>query len=187
MNRKGFTLVELAIVLIVIGIILGMVFKGKQLIDNAKVKSVETQYNKILATINTFYDRYGYYPGDGCTTATPSALSDCSGSKDGILTTTEELGAFWVVMVDITGLLTPAEKKAVSGDDWEVKYSSAEGKDYILASLDLRYACDIDRKIDDGVYNTGNVRIKNSTTTYDTTTDCWSLSGVADTGFVIIP
>ncbi|MDQ5888705.1 MAG: hypothetical protein QG667_1999, partial [Pseudomonadota bacterium] len=65
-RQTGFTLVELAIVLVVIGLILGMAFKGKDLIDSAKVKNLAAQYNKIVAASNTFYEKYGSYPGDGC-------------------------------------------------------------------------------------------------------------------------
>ena len=64
-RNQGFTLVELAIVLVVIGLILGMAFKGKDLIDGAKVKNLAAQYNKVVAGANTFYEKYGFYPGDG--------------------------------------------------------------------------------------------------------------------------
>ena len=63
-NRKGFTLVELAIVLVIIGIILGAVLKGQGLIDNAKMKRTITLQKEIAAAVYTYYDRYAYYPGD---------------------------------------------------------------------------------------------------------------------------
>jgi prepilin-type N-terminal cleavage/methylation domain-containing protein len=66
-KQTGFTLVELAIVLVIIGLILGMAFKGKDLIDGAKVKSLAAQYNKIQAAFNIYFEKYGAYPGDGCT------------------------------------------------------------------------------------------------------------------------
>jgi len=63
-NNKGFTLVELAIVLVIIGIILGAVLKGQDLIDNAKAKRLVDDTKGLVAIAYTFYDRYGRFPGD---------------------------------------------------------------------------------------------------------------------------
>lgn len=51
-NQSGFTLIELSIVLVVIGLIIGMGFKGKDLIDSAKTKSLQTQIMKIQTAFN---------------------------------------------------------------------------------------------------------------------------------------
>ncbi len=64
MNNKGFTLVELAIVLVIIGIILGAVLKGQEVIDNAKAKRVLNDLKGLEALTWTFYDRYNRLPGD---------------------------------------------------------------------------------------------------------------------------
>lgn len=69
-NHKGFTLIELAIVLVIIGIILGAVMKGQELINNAKMKRAYNQYREIMAAIYTYEDRYGKFPGDDNTAAT---------------------------------------------------------------------------------------------------------------------
>lgn len=71
-DAKGFTLIELAIVLVIIGIILGAVLKGQDLIEGAKVKKVIAFSNKWEAPIWTFYDKKGYFPGD--TDATKDGL-----------------------------------------------------------------------------------------------------------------
>jgi prepilin-type N-terminal cleavage/methylation domain-containing protein len=63
-KTRGLTLVELAIVLLVIGIILGAILKGQELIDNAKVKRLQNDLRGLEAAIWTFYDRTGYFPGD---------------------------------------------------------------------------------------------------------------------------
>ncbi len=63
-NEGGFTLVELAIVLVIIGIILGSVLKGQDLINNAKAKRVVSDAQAMSALAYTFYDRYGRFPGD---------------------------------------------------------------------------------------------------------------------------
>jgi prepilin-type N-terminal cleavage/methylation domain-containing protein len=63
-KTRGFTLVELAIVLVIIGIILGAILKGTELINNAKVKRLQNDLRGLEAAIWTFYDRTGRLPGD---------------------------------------------------------------------------------------------------------------------------
>lgn len=63
-NQKGFTLIELAIVLVVIGLILGAVLKGQDLINNAKAKRALTDAQGLSAIAHMFMDRYGRLPGD---------------------------------------------------------------------------------------------------------------------------
>lgn len=67
-NNKGFTLIEMAVVLVIIGIILGAVIKGNDLIENAKVKGVIQAPTKWEVPIMTFYDKKGYFPGDNLLT-----------------------------------------------------------------------------------------------------------------------
>ncbi|PIX86479.1 MAG: prepilin-type cleavage/methylation domain-containing protein, partial [Nitrospirae bacterium CG_4_10_14_3_um_filter_53_41] len=56
-NNKGFTLVELAIVLVIIGIILGAVLKGQELITNAKTKRTYNLQREVFAAIYTYVDK----------------------------------------------------------------------------------------------------------------------------------
>ncbi len=62
--RKGFTLIELAIVLVIIGIIIGAILKGQELINNARAKRLQNDMRGLVAMMWTFSDRYGRFPGD---------------------------------------------------------------------------------------------------------------------------
>ena len=64
-SQRGFTLIELAIVLVIIGIILGAVIKGQDLIQNARAKKVVSKFKEWEIAQWNFYDRKGYFAGDG--------------------------------------------------------------------------------------------------------------------------
>jgi len=60
----GFTLIELSIVLVIIGLIVGGILVGQDLIRAAGVRAQITQIEKYHTAVNTFYGKYGYLPGD---------------------------------------------------------------------------------------------------------------------------
>ena len=62
--QSGFTLVEIAIVLVIIGLMLGGVLKGQELIENGRVKNAANDMNGIVAAYNSYLDRYRKLPGD---------------------------------------------------------------------------------------------------------------------------
>jgi prepilin-type N-terminal cleavage/methylation domain-containing protein len=63
-KQQGFTLVEIAIVMVIIGLLLGGVLKGQEIITNAKIKKLENEFNGITAAIYSYQDRYQAFPGD---------------------------------------------------------------------------------------------------------------------------
>jgi prepilin-type N-terminal cleavage/methylation domain-containing protein len=69
-HQQGFTLVEIAIVLVIIGLLLGGVLKGQEMITNAKISKVENDFKGISAAILSYQDRYGVMPGDDPAAAT---------------------------------------------------------------------------------------------------------------------
>lgn len=62
--QSGFTLVEIAIVMVIIGLLLGGALKGQQMIENARYKSWKSEMNALRAAVYSFQDIYGYLPGD---------------------------------------------------------------------------------------------------------------------------
>ena len=63
-SKAGFTLVEMSIVLVVIGLLAGGVMAGKNLIRAAELRSVVNEYDLYTKAVITFRDRYGELPGD---------------------------------------------------------------------------------------------------------------------------
>lgn len=68
-QKNGFTLIELSIVLVIIGLLAGGVLVGRDLIKSAQLRSVISDIDKFNAAANTFKLKYGCLPGD-CRNAT---------------------------------------------------------------------------------------------------------------------
>ena len=63
-RANGFTLVEIAIVLVIIGLLLGGILKGQEMITQAKVKNAVADFSGISAAYHGYLDRYRAIPGD---------------------------------------------------------------------------------------------------------------------------
>lgn len=93
-GNKGFTLIELAIVLVIIGILLGAVLKGQELIENSRVKRLANDLNAVTSAFYSYIDRYGRMPGDDGPIATLQARGSnwtaitLAGDANGVLAIT---------------------------------------------------------------------------------------------------
>jgi len=124
-DESGFTLVELSIVLVIIGLIVGGVLVGHDLITAAGIRSTIAQLEKYNQAVNTFRGKYGQLPGDidantaaafGFTARGPYAgMGDGNGVIQGVCgfsqgancgegPFTGETGAFWVDLTTANGL-----------------------------------------------------------------------------------
>lgn len=81
--QKGFTLVEIAIVLVIIGLLLGGILKGQEMIVQAKIKNVISDFSGISAAYHGYQDRYRAIPGDDQNAATRWTTAPAAISGDG--------------------------------------------------------------------------------------------------------
>ena len=83
-RQQGFTLVEIAIVLVIIGLLLGGILKGQEMITQAKIKNVIADFSGVSAAYHGYQDRYRAIPGDDPNAATrwtvPTAAVNGSGN-----------------------------------------------------------------------------------------------------------
>ncbi len=78
-NQNGFTLVELAIVMTIIGLLIGGILKGQELMENARVTSTISQIDAYKASTTSFYDMYSAIPGDMVTAS--NRLANCNAAS----------------------------------------------------------------------------------------------------------
>jgi prepilin-type N-terminal cleavage/methylation domain-containing protein len=130
-SQAGFTLVELAIVMIIIGLLIGGVLKGQQLITNAQITATVAQIKAIDAATTSFRDNYAGMAGDLITPATRlancTAANNCNipGNGDGKVDTAAGAGidfsaaaggeqlAYWS-QLNAAGLLTGINPSAAN-------------------------------------------------------------------------
>lgn len=87
MRQRGFTLIEMSIVLVIIGLIVGGILKGQELIESARQKNVVSQIDQIKSGVTTFIDRYKGYPGDFSRATSVISSLLAGGNDDGIVGT----------------------------------------------------------------------------------------------------
>jgi len=94
--RLGFTLIELSIVLVIIGLVVGGIMVGRTLIRASEIKSIGTDIERFEAARNTFRTKYNCLPGD-CSSANSLGLGG-NGNGNGYIdhyAASNETWRFW--------------------------------------------------------------------------------------------
>lgn len=187
-THSGFTLVEIAIVLVIIGLLLGGVLKGQELINSAKVKSVINDFRATSTHVYAYQDRFRAMPGDdpGVVNRLTGAVRASTGGSVGngridspwnASVATDEAVLFWQ-HVRLANLATgdgrnPAAEGIVLAD-WlprnamggrigitgQSPISGWAGSFFICQdNLNGNFARQIDISMDDGQPNSGSIRL----------------------------
>jgi prepilin-type N-terminal cleavage/methylation domain-containing protein len=185
-QQSGFTLVEIAIVLVIVGLLLGGVLKGQELINSAKVKNIISEMRNIQTQIYGYQDKFKQLPGDdsrvttnlnGATAGTAGTLGNgqIEGDLFPAVGATSESAVFWqhIRLANLASGPTAvgdAGYYPLNANNGRVGVNTATtaqlriggmptgGTQICLTQINGSYAKQIDIAQDDGVSNTGNVR-----------------------------
>ena len=185
--NRGFTLIEIAIVLVIIGLLLGGILKGQELINNARVKSYAIDFRNIPIMLNGYQDKFRALPGDDSLVTThlgPAAILAFSAHGNNIIngnwdttTDSDESCLFWQ-HVRLAGLApgSTAVDCSAGSNYWPRNASGGQigiqsnfafttmtgamnGR-YIICSKGIpgQFVLQLDATLDDGDPATGSVR-----------------------------
>lgn len=166
-DNSGFTLVEIAIVMVIIGLLIGGVLKGQEMIKNAKIKRVVKTSDEVRAAIFTYQDRFGYYPGDDPLATTHTGAAVTNGNGNGQVAAAEDehvfenLATIGLISGSATAYAGGTFPSHPFGGTYYLRYQTRNGKasnwiTYTLMPVDAAIA--MDTSLDDGVYTTGSIR-----------------------------
>jgi prepilin-type N-terminal cleavage/methylation domain-containing protein len=161
--QAGFTLVEIAIVLVIIGLLLGGVLKGQSLIDSARVKNVIQQSTSLTSAVNAYQDKFRALPGDDVQGTTHAPGATGNGNGDGQIAEYQLAPQHLALAGFITGSFNGTTDFMTSAQGGAVYiYNDAVGgrggNGVRLDNLPDGFAEQVDSKLDDGKFDTGSVR-----------------------------
>ena len=210
--RRAFTLVELSIVLVIIGLIIGSVLTGQQIIQNARITNAINSIQAYEAQFQTYAQNYGVPPGDdpSATARFPNGNAVGNGGGDGNVGTTTSFNSPSSVSGD--ALNTAGEsrlvwshlraaglvKNQISSGNNAVQppnpfgglfgfqtgaFTTLTGTVLCLNNVPADAAQAIDTRLDDGIANKGNIQANTTGSGGDVSQSPTATSGTDTTGY----
>ena len=163
-KNQGFTLIEIAIVMVIIGLLLGGVLKGQELIVQARIKNIINDFNGIASAVYSYQERYRAYPGDDSKATRWAGVS--TGNGNAILDDAEK-PLFWQHLRE-SGFLTGSGNTAPTHPEngaFSVLNNASGLAGWVLCAENLsgKVAQAIDAQLDDATPNKGALRAYSDT------------------------
>ena len=162
-SQRGFTLVEMSIVLVIIGLLLGGVLKGRTFIESAKQRALIDEARSLVASVISYQEKYGSYPGDHMASDVWDTARN--GNQDGAIQEWNLALQHLALAGFITGTFNGVDDRLQHTYGGYAYVGFQNIRDYGAANL-LRFdnlprsaAKALDDALDDGVPDTGVVRI----------------------------
>ena len=128
-HLSGFSLIELALVLIVIGILTGAIFKGQDILEAAKYRAVLNEIERIRTAVSLYHDTFGQWPGNDSEAKMRFGNSVENGQGNGILSAGEK--THLAKAAHLPELTAPSSKL---GGQFSVEGDLASRKNFLVLS-----------------------------------------------------
>lgn len=178
-KEKGFSLIEVAIAIVVVGLVVSLTLKGKELIHTAKLNSVVDQVNAFRMATQMFMEKYSAMPGDFANAKDMIDGSLENGSGNGNISSISDAKRFWKHLV-VSGLLSaelingfPVSKfggyysvaSNVGGNEgvWIILSRGTSNNMNFSGIISQEDAYVIDKKYDNGDPSSGEIRTLKAT------------------------
>lgn len=168
-TQMGFTLIEIAIVLVIIGLLLGGVLKGQEMINSAKVKNLAQDFKNTPALFYGYQDKFKAIPGDDAQATSHVGATATNGDGNGTIAgawnaANGESFSFWQ-HVNLAGLSTGGQTPPANAVNGRLGVTSGtpiaglSGTFFVCAdNVPGKIALQLDTTVDDGNSTSGSVR-----------------------------
>ena len=208
-TEAGFTLVEIAIVLVIIGLLLGGILKGQEMITQARIKNIVNDFNGVTVAVTSYQDRYRAIPGDDRNADTRwTVQAPAKGDGNGVIAgkynatvagpgapATAESNLFWQhlrIAGFVPGLTTGAGSgsqplNAAGGMIGVESGTAGSGLGFTsliicFSNLPEKVASAVDTQMDDSNPASGQIRAQKQTNANEATLPAPNVSAYVETG-----